>query len=149
MNTTIRHQLFYSHPVEKVWDYLTKAELLSQWLMENNFQLIDGHEFQLRTNPHPDFDFDGIFYCKVLEIIPLKKLSYSWKGGPGNGKISLDSVVVWTLVEQENGTALLLEHSGFKNENSMLYASMNEGWLKKMQKIAQRLNAATHDTVNP
>jgi uncharacterized protein YndB with AHSA1/START domain len=148
MNTTIRHQFFYAHPAKTVWNYLTKAELLSQWLMENDFQLIDGHEFQLRTNPHPGLDFDGIFYCKVLEIIPLKKLSYSWKGGPGNGKMSLDSVVVWTLDEQENGTALQLEHSGFKNKNFMLYTGMNEGWLKKMQKIAQRLTAAMHDTVN-
>lgn len=33
------------------------------------------------TNPISSLGLDGNFYCKVLEIIPLKKLSYSWKGG--------------------------------------------------------------------
>jgi uncharacterized protein YndB with AHSA1/START domain len=64
--------------------------------------------------PLPDYNFDGIVYCKVLEVVPFKKLSYSWKSGPGNGGITIDSLVVWTLDPKEGGTQLLLEHSGFK-----------------------------------
>jgi uncharacterized protein YndB with AHSA1/START domain len=147
MNTSIRQQFFYAHPPEAVWDYLTKAELISQWLMKNDFQPILGHEFQFRTNPLPKFDFDGIAYCKVLEIVPFKKLSYSWKGGPGNGQMSLDSVVVWTLVEKNNGTELQLEHSGFKDiENFAIYTAMTDGWMRNIQKIAELLNTAKHGT---
>ena len=147
MTNSIQHTYFYTHPAEMVWEFLTQSELLTQWLMPNDFQPVLGHDFQFRTKPLPQFDFDGICYCKVLEIVPLKKLSYSWKGGPGNGQISLDSVVVWTLVEKDNGTELRLEHTGFKEiENLAIYKGMNEGWLKNMNKIADRLNTSKHGT---
>jgi uncharacterized protein YndB with AHSA1/START domain len=125
-----------------VWEYLTKAELIEQWLMKNNFELILGHDFQFTTRPMPSLDFDGLIYCKVLEIEPLKKLTYSWKCGPGNGKITLDSIVEWTLQAKENGTELLLENTGFKEANFMMFTAMNEGWLKNMKKINELISNA-------
>jgi uncharacterized protein YndB with AHSA1/START domain len=150
MATSINHQFFFPHPPESVWEYLTNAELMEQWLMKNDFQPIIGYDFQFRTKPIPSLDLDGIFYCKVLEIVPFKKLSYSWKGGPGDGKITLDSVVVWKLQPKDKGTDLFLEHSGFsKIENLAIYTAMNDGWLKNIHKIAERINAAKHGTTNP
>jgi len=147
MKRSIKHQFSFSHPPEKVWDYLTKPELMEQWLMKNDFQPIVGFDFRFRTNPIPSLDFDGIFYCKVLEVIPFKKLSYSWKSGPGEGEITLDSVVEWRLEPKGKGTELFLEHSGFsKTENLNFYNGLTDGWLKNMQKIADRLNAVQHDT---
>src|ERR1022692_1062365 len=140
MNRTIKHSFFYPHTPETVWEYLTNSELISQWLMPNDFQPIVGHDFTFRIKPIPEFDFDGIIYCKVLEIIPFKKLSYSWKGGPGNGKINLDSVVVWTLAPKDNGTEVLLEHSGLM-ENVNIYNAMTKGWLENMTKIEGLINA--------
>ncbi len=149
MSLGITHQIFYNHPVEAVWEYLTNAELLSQWLMPNNFELIAGHEFQFKTKPMPQFESDGIFHCKVLEIMPFKKLSYSWKTGTGNGESSLDSLVVWTLVEKDNGTELNLSHTGFKEiENLGIYTGMNGGWLSNMKKVIGFLNTTTHGTTN-
>jgi uncharacterized protein YndB with AHSA1/START domain len=146
MTKTIKHQFFFPHPPETVWEYLTKSELMEQWLMKNDFQPIVGHDFQFRTNSKPNMDFDGIFYCRVLEIVPFKKLSYSWNSGPGKGKITLDSVVVWKLQATEKGTELFLEHSGFaKEENLNLYNGLNAGWVEKFQNIVKLLNAAQHD----
>lgn len=147
MEKTIKHKFFFAHPKEAVWEYLTKSELLEQWLMRNDFKLVPGYEFQFRTNPIPALDFDGISYCKVLEIVPFEKLSYSWKGGPGKGEITLDTVVVWKLVPTNDGTDLYLEHSGFgKGENVNFYGGMTEGWAKNAEKITNRLNAAQHGT---
>jgi uncharacterized protein YndB with AHSA1/START domain len=149
MNKIIKHHFSYPHPPEAVWDYLTKPELMEQWLMRNDFQPIVGLDFQFRANPIPSLDFDGIFYCKVLEVIPFKKLSYSWKSGPGNGKITLDSVVVWRLQPTDKGTDLFLEHSGFaKKENLNFYNGLAHGWIEKFNKIADLLNASKHDTTN-
>ena len=149
MTTAIRHHFFYAHPLEAVWEYLTKAELLSQWLMPNDFELIIGYDFQFTTKPLPQFDCDGIFYCKIAEIVPFKKLSYSWKTGPGHGKISLDSLVVWTLVEKDNGTELQLLQSGFKEvENFNIYTAMTKGWFENMEKIAKYLNTPAHGASN-
>jgi len=117
--------------------------------MKNNFKPVVGAEFQFRTGPIAKLDFDGIFYCKVLEIIPLKKLSYSWRSGPGEGEITLDSVVVWKLEPKDKGTELFLEHSGFaKEENLNFYNGLNHGWVEKLQNIANHLNLAQHGNTN-
>jgi uncharacterized protein YndB with AHSA1/START domain len=149
MTTTINHQLFFPHPPEVVWEYLTNAELMQLWLMKNNFQLVMGFDFQFTTKPIPALNLDGIFHCKVLAIIPFQKISYSWKGGPGDGRITIDSVVVWKLEPKDRGTELFLEHSGPSDmENFAMFSGMNEGWLKNMHKIAELINAAKHDTAN-
>src|SRR5688500_11532221 len=149
MTKIIKHQFFFPHPTETVWEYLTKPELMEQWLMKNDFQPIVGLDFHFRTNPIPSLDFDGIFYCKVLEIVPFKKLSYSWKSGPGEGKITLDSVVIWKLESTDKGTELFLEHSGFaKKENLNFYDGLMHGWGEKLNNIAKLLNAVQHGHTN-
>jgi uncharacterized protein YndB with AHSA1/START domain len=147
MPNNVKHQYFFPQRPEIVWEYLTKAELMELWLMPNNFLPILGYDFQFRIKPVPKLDFDGIVYCKVLEIVPHQTLSYSWKSGPGNGKIDLDSIVVWKLIPKDNGTELLLEHTGFREiENFNMYSAVNDGWLKNIQKIAVLLNAANRET---
>ena len=149
MTQVIKHQYFFSHPVEMVWAYLTTSELMTQWLMKNDFQPVVGSDFQFTTGPIPSLNFDGIIYCKVLEIVPFKKLVYSWKGGPGNGVITLDSVVEWKLETRDKGTELFLEHSGFSEiENLNMYNGLNHGWAEKFPKIDKLLSAAQHGHTN-
>ena len=145
MPKIIKHQFFFPHPTETVWEYLTKPELMEQWLMKNDFQPIIGFDFQFQTKPIPSLDFDGICYCRVLEIVPFKKLSYSWKCGPGEGKITLDSIVVWKLQPTDKGTEVFLEHSGFaKEENLDFYNGFMHGWVEKLNNIAKLLNTTEH-----
>ena len=145
MSKIIKHQFFFPHPAETVWEYLTKPELMEQWLMKNDFQPIIGFDFQFQTKPIPSLDFDGICYCRVLEIVPFKKLSYSWKCGPGEGKITLDSIVVWKLQPTDKGTEVFLEHSGFaKEENLDFYNGFMHGWVEKLNNIAKLLNTTEH-----
>jgi len=144
MQTQIAHDLFFSHAPATVWEYLTNSELMELWLMKNDFKPVVGHQFTFRTNPIPAMDFDGIMYCTVLEIVPAEKLVYSWKGGPGEGKITLDSTVQWTLHPKDNGTELRLLHTGFKEtDNIMMVTAMDKGWFSNMNKIATLLNEAT------
>ena len=149
MAEVIKHDYFFAHPIETVWEYLTNSELMAQWLMKNDFQPIVGHDFQFRTGPIPSLDFDGIFYCKVLEVNPFDQLSYSWTSGPGDGKITLDSVVTWKLEPMDNGTEVFLEHSGFaKKENLDFYNGLLQGWLEKFEKIDKLLKAAQNADTN-
>jgi uncharacterized protein YndB with AHSA1/START domain len=149
MAKIIKHQFFFPHPTETVWEYLTNSELMAQWLMKNDFQPVVGHEFQFRTGPIAALDFDGIFYCRVLEIVPLETLSYSWNSGPGGGEITLESVVTWILQSNEKGTELFLEHRGFaKKENLDFYNGLLHGWVEKLEKIDKLLKATTHGHTN-
>ncbi len=142
MATSIKHQLFFSHPPKAVWEYLTNAGLMELWLMKNDFIPVEGHEFTFRSKPVPSLDFDGIVYCKVLEIVPFERLSYSWKIGPGDGTTNVDSVVRWQLQPKDNGTELILNHSDFAIlKNTGIFDAMNIGWLQNMHKIAEHLNA--------
>jgi uncharacterized protein YndB with AHSA1/START domain len=149
MSKLIKHQFFFPHSPETVWDYLTKSELMEQWLMKNDFQPIVGLDFQFRTNPIPSLDFDGVFYCKVLEVVAFKRLSYSWKCGPGGGEITLDSIVVWKLQSKDKGTEVFLEHSGFaRKENLSFFDGLNQGWVEKLENIAKLLKVREHGHSN-
>ncbi|MGA9637777.1 SRPBCC family protein [Flavobacterium sp.] len=141
MQTEIKNEWLFEQKPNEVWEYLTQADLIALWLMPNNFKLILGHEFQFQTKPISSLDLDGTFYCKVLEIIPLQKLVYSWKGGSGNGTISLDTIVEWTLEKHKNGAKLILKHSGFKENNLAVFTGMTSGWEKNIQKMLTHINS--------
>jgi uncharacterized protein YndB with AHSA1/START domain len=150
MIKSIKHQFSYPQPPEMVWEYLTNPDLMELWLMKNDFQAAVGAEFQFRTKPMPSLECDGIFYCKVLEFLPFEKLTYSWKSGPGDGTITVDTVVEWTLQPTDKGTELSLEHSGFTEAvNLDLYNGLTGGWLQNIKKVAELLNAAPHAHTNP
>jgi uncharacterized protein YndB with AHSA1/START domain len=149
MTNVIKHQYFFAHPIETVWEYLTNSDLMGQWLMKNNFEPVLGHEFQFITGGKPNLNFDGIFYCKVLNIEPFKILSYSWNCGPGKGHITLESVVTWLLEAKDNGTEVYLDHRGFdREENLDMYHGLMHGWLEKFQNIDKLLNTPAHGHTN-
>lgn len=148
MNSEINQQWVYQQSPAEVWEYLTQAELIEVWLMPNNFKAVIGHEFEFRTKPKPDLDLDGIFHCKVLQLIPYEKLVYSWKGGPGDGSILLDTIVEWTLEPHGDGTRLLLNHSGFKETNFSLFTGMTAGWQSNIQKMFNHLINHHHGNTN-
>ena len=142
MQNDIKHTWHFNHPPQLVWDYLTKPELLSQWLMESDFQPVLGHIFTFNTKPKVKVGFDGMVYCQVLKVQPITLLSYSWKGGPGKGKITLDSVVTWTLTAKGEGTELVLEHTGFVGfKNLLSYLIMNKGWEKIKSRLEKLLDS--------
>ncbi|WP_215226842.1 SRPBCC family protein [Echinicola shivajiensis] len=141
MEKEIQHQFTFEQSPETVWEYLTNSELLAQWLMPNDFKPIVGHKFQFGTKPKYPLGFDGRIYCEVLEIEVFKKLVYSWKGGLSKEKPSLDSIVIWTLTPEGNGTILTLEHKGFKGmKNYLAYIIMNKGWAKIGKRLTKQLN---------
>jgi len=149
MAAHIKHQLFFQHPPKAVWEYLTNAELMDLWLMKSDFQPVKGHEFTFRSKPVAAFDWDGIVYCKVLEIEPFTNLSYSWKLGSGDGTTNVESVVRWELQPKDNGTELLLDHGDFAILKHIgIFEAMNAGWLQNMHKILDRLNETNHGTTN-
>ena len=64
---------------------------------------------------------------------------------PGEGKIALESVVVWKLEPKDKGTELFLEHSGFaRNENLDMFNGLNLGWVEKFKNIDKLLKTAPH-----
>jgi uncharacterized protein YndB with AHSA1/START domain len=134
-------------PPEKVWKALTTAELIGQWLMPNDFEPVVGKRFTFKTKPIGDWD--GVVQCEVLEIVPHRRLVYSWKGGSDSNNSAsnygskLDSVVTWTLQPEGRGTRLRLVHTGFRSpQNDFAYDAMSSGWGRIMGRISEIAAAA-------
>jgi uncharacterized protein YndB with AHSA1/START domain len=131
MNTTKTITVEYDlpHPPATVWRALTEPALLERWLMPNDIAPVVGHKFNFHTKPAGDWD--GTVYCEVLTVNPEKRLAFSWKGGAdankGYGHI-LNTVLTFTLSEKTGGTLLLLEHSGFGEQDEFAFTTMSGGW---------------------
>jgi len=96
----------FNASVEKVWSALTDKVQMKLWYFDlAEFKAEIGFEFQFEGGK------DGRIYlhvCKVTEVIPLKKIKYSWKYDGYEGI----SFVTFELTSQGNGTCLKLTHEG-------------------------------------
>jgi uncharacterized protein YndB with AHSA1/START domain len=146
MQKEIKHKWFYSQSPETVWDYLTKSELIEQWLMKNDFQPIVGHKFRFTFVPKNDSKYDGTVNCEVLEVRPFTKLSYSWNGNTKDGSRTFNSIVVWILIPKDNGTELQLEHNGFTILEDIL--THTSGWNSCLKRIEELINAIKNESTN-
>ena len=105
------------HRPEKIWRALTEGSLIKEWLMDNDFQPVANHRFQLRADW-------GAVDCQVLAVEPNKTLSYTWAA------YGLESVVTWTLTPTSTGTHLRMEQSGFRPDQQQAYQGAQGGWQK-------------------
>ena len=98
----------YNAPVEKVWQALTNRDLMKQWYFGiAEFKPEPGFEFQFEGGTKENV---YVHLCKIIEVIPNKKLSYSWtyKGYDGY------SVVTFELFPENGKTKLKLSHEGLE-----------------------------------
>jgi uncharacterized protein YndB with AHSA1/START domain len=128
----------FPHTPETLWKTLTSAELMGRWMMKpTGFAAVEGTDFTFQTTPAGAWD--GIIHCKVLEVIPNRRLVYAWKGGDENNVgygSRLDTLVTWSLAPVEAGTRLRLVHSGFvMPRNDTAYRNMSGGWSKVLKNL--------------
>lgn len=98
----------YDAPVDRVWKAITDVNDMKQWYFDlPAFKAVVGTEFTFGGGP-PEKSYKHV--CKVKEVIPNKKLSYSWRyeGYPG------DSLVTFELFAEGNKTKVKLTHSGLE-----------------------------------
>lgn len=122
----IVHTVTYPQPVEAVWKALTTRELLSQWLMENDFHPEVGRSFRLRARPMPGWD--GVVDCKVLELVAQTRMVWSWQGT----NMKRATYVTFELEPVAGGTRLTLRHAGFQGVGGLFLRLMHSsGWKGK------------------
>src|SRR5437868_3867511 len=117
----------FNAPVSKVWKAITDKEKMKKWSFAfAEFRPEVGFKFHFSGGPSPEKQY--LHLCEITEVIPGKKLSYSWRydGYAGN------SFVTFELFEEDDKTLLRLTHAGietFPKENPD-FAKQNfvEGW---------------------
>ncbi|EOR24613.1 SRPBCC domain-containing protein [Niallia alba] len=118
----------FKSPINKVWDALTNSDTLAQWVMENNFKPIVGYKCQFRN-----VEIDLIVDSEVLVVDKPYKLSYTWVGGP------INTIVTWTLKEENGTTYLHLEQTGFETEDVQAFNGAKYGWAFKIEELKKVL----------
>lgn len=111
------------HPVEKVWDAITKAEEISAWFLEADFKAEVGYHYTFNSKGEECSPIIG----EIKSADPYT-LIYTWvvKDSPG------ETTVKWILEPTHEGTKLYLEHSGISNYLGdtaiAMFESFNGGW---------------------
>ena len=128
----IRKTARFKAPVQKVWKAVATADGIASWLMPNDFEARAGHDFTLQSpfGPVP---------CKVIEVDPPRRVSFSWD--------TFGWRVTIELREIEGGTELTLIHGGWgapdeliprvQQPNAVIHDTMNNGWETNVEKLRQ------------
>jgi uncharacterized protein YndB with AHSA1/START domain len=117
----------FNAPVSKVWKAITDKDDMKKWYFDlAEFRPEVGFEFQFEGGKDPECQY--LHLCKITEVIPNKKLSYSWRydGYGGN------SFVTFELFPEGDKTRIKLTHAGletFPQDNpDLLRENFAEGW---------------------
>lgn len=129
MPGSIRVEVEYPHPPQRVWTALTDPRAIAEWLMPNDFQPRLGHQFQFRLANAKGWS--GIVDCEVTQLEPPHRLAYSWKSD------KVHTFVEWTLEPTATGTRLALVHSGFHGIGQTILRKfmMGPGWSRMLKKV--------------
>ena len=129
---SISFELDLPHSPEIVWRALTEPALLAEWLLPViDLELERGAAFTFKTQPYPGWD--GTVSCRILEIEPKRKLSYTWSVP------FLDTVVTFTLTPTASGTRLSFVQSGFKPDQKREFGGARYGWKMMTGKLVDLL----------
>lgn len=126
-NQPILIQRIFQSPALKVWTALTDKKEMKKWYFDlAEFKAEKGFRFQFPGGPDPEKPY--LHLCEVTAVIPLKKLTYSWRydGYPGI------SYITFELEELGDRTLLKFMHEDidtFPKENpDLAKANFIKGW---------------------
>jgi uncharacterized protein YndB with AHSA1/START domain len=98
----------FDAPIERVWQALTNVEEMRRWYFDlKAFEPVPGFEFGFTV------EHEGKIHrhlCRVTEVIPQKKIAYTWRYEGQEG----DSLVSFELLATGNKTHLKLMHEGLE-----------------------------------
>ncbi len=96
-------------PAAKVWKAISDKDEMKKWYFDiPEFKPLAGLEFQFTGG---DKENQFLHLCKIMEVIPGKKLVHTWRyeGYEGN------SLVTFDLIDEGNDTTTLkLTHEGLE-----------------------------------
>jgi uncharacterized protein YndB with AHSA1/START domain len=134
----IRKKEVFHAKIEKVWNAVATAEGIDSWFMPNDFKQELGYEFTIQSPFGPTS-------CKVLELSPPNRLTFSW--GEAGWKVSFE------LKDLGDKTEFTLIHSGWGAPNEIVPGPgpdqtnkeirniMNNGWdsivAEKLRKVVE------------
>lgn len=122
----------YNASVEKVWKAITDREQMKQWYFDiAAFKPEVGFEFSFSGQGSKGEHY--LHLCQVKEVIPNRKLSYSWTYKDYEGY----SLLTFELFDEGDKTRLKLTHEGlesFPKHPDFAVESFTAGWTELIGK---------------
>ena len=123
MKDVIKKEQLFNHPIDTIWNAITKAEEISSWFLDADFKAEKGYQYVFNSGAEDCSPIVG----EVISADPYT-LIYTWIVE----NTTAETTVSWKLEPTENGTKLYLEHSGISNyggDNAVaMFESFNGGW---------------------
>lgn len=131
----IRIERLLDAPVRGVWKAITDKNEMKSWYFDlSEFKAELGFQFQFTGVSNKGTEY--LHLCEITEVIPLKKLTYSWRYEGYTGV----SYLTFELLEQGDKTLLTLTHSGldsFPPENTdFALHNFENGWNEILKSLA-------------
>ncbi|MBV9962318.1 MAG: SRPBCC domain-containing protein [Parafilimonas sp.] len=116
----------YTAASDKIWEALTDKNKMKQWYFDiAGFKPEVGFEFTFNGGSD---EKTYVHFCKVIEVIPNKKLKHSWHYQGYEGM----SYVTWELFDEGEKTQLKLTHEGLETfpqvSKDFSRESFTQGW---------------------
>ena len=126
MKDTIRKEQVFKHSIDTVWSAITKAEEISTWFLKADFKAEKGYSY---TFTPPDDNDECTAITGIVQEANPYTLVYTWT----MDSLPVITTVSWTLEETNEGTKLVLLHSGiskFPGATAVkMFESFNGGWI--------------------
>jgi uncharacterized protein YndB with AHSA1/START domain len=142
----IERQLILNAPRQKVWDAITKADLVSQWFGTATIipSLAVGQEISFEWA-----DYDHTSRAIIEEVDPMNTFAYRWE----HGEVDFDkpiqedvlTLVTFTLEDAGAGTLLTVVETGFVSlpEGVGSYEENSSGWTYELNELKEFLEKET------
>jgi uncharacterized protein YndB with AHSA1/START domain len=138
MTDVIKKEVIFNHPIDQVWNAISKAEEISTWFIKADFKAQKGYRYTFTSEPNEKgcTTISG----EVKEANPYV-LIYTWTVAD----TKVETTVKWELQTTKNGTKLSLEHSGITNYEGetaiKMFESFNGGWTNCINLLTDYLKA--------
>jgi len=111
---------------EQIWKAITDKNEMKQWYFDiSEFKPEPGFVFTFHAG---DEKKQYLHICTVMEVIPDKKISYTW----AYENIPVETLVTFELEAEDDKTTLKLTHVGVENfpveNNEFAKENFIEGW---------------------
>lgn len=138
--TTLRIVRTFDAAPARVFDALTRPDLLAQWFAPSDELTVVVDRFEEKVGGSYRIEMrhqKGDVHTAIGEIREIdrpNRLVYTWKWEGGEMP---DTLVTWELSADEAGTELVLTHEQFPNEEAK--EQHEQGWTAMMPRLASVL----------
>jgi uncharacterized protein YndB with AHSA1/START domain len=130
---TLRFERLLPGPIERVWDYLTKPELLATWIAPFAIPATPGTAFQHVWNAESRFE------GRVRIYDPPHTLAYDWNEATAPGGPIIDTILRFDLAADGDRVRLVLTHRVLPAHARI---SVGAGWHAHLDALIAHASAA-------